>query len=299
MSHRYGTMSPKLVDEFLDGLDQRAYPYDIAHVRWSGHGDNAVPDPSICEFIRDWNAKYAWPKFIISGTGQAFRALEERYGSKLPVVRGDWTPYWEDGAGSSALQTALNRDSSDRLAQAETLLAMTQPASYPAAAFESAWNKVLLYSEHTWGAWCSVSGPERKETREQWDIKKSYADQAAAESRALMSRAIAAASAPAASTPPAAATVDVFNTLSWPRTELVRLSAEQSAAGDRVTDDQGKPAASQRLRTGELVFLARNMPPLAARRFTVSAGTPPIEAAAQANGLVLDNGLIDLQCAVG
>lgn len=138
LSHRYGKMSPQLVDDFCDGLEKRGYPYDIAYVRWSGHGDNAVPDPSISEFVKEWNGKYTWPHFIISGTSQAFRALEERYGSQLPKVRGDWTPYWEDGAGSSALETALNRQSSDRLAQAETLFAMFPPAQYPAAAFEEA-----------------------------------------------------------------------------------------------------------------------------------------------------------------
>ena len=62
MSHRYGKMSPQLVEDFSDGLEKRGYPYDIAYVRWSGHGDNAVPDPAICEFVRDWNAKYAWPR---------------------------------------------------------------------------------------------------------------------------------------------------------------------------------------------------------------------------------------------
>ena len=37
------------------------YPYDIAYVRWSGHGDNASPDPAICEFVKQWNAEHAWP----------------------------------------------------------------------------------------------------------------------------------------------------------------------------------------------------------------------------------------------
>jgi hypothetical protein len=63
--------------------------------------------------------------------------------------------------------------------------------------------------------------------------------------------------------------VDVFNTLSWPRTELVTLSQELSTAGDRVIDDQGKAVPSQRLASGELAFLAREVPPFAARRYTV------------------------------
>ena len=43
-----------------------------------------------------------------------------------------------------------------------------------ASVYPFAWN-VLLYSEHTWGAWWSIGEPARKETREQWAIKQSYA----------------------------------------------------------------------------------------------------------------------------
>ena len=53
----------------------------------------------------------------------------------------------------------MNRASSERLAQAETLWAMLDPRRYPAAKFEQAWTNVLLYSEHTWGAYCSISQP--------------------------------------------------------------------------------------------------------------------------------------------
>jgi hypothetical protein len=34
------------------------------------------------------------------------------------------------------------------------LWALQNPATYPAADFETAYRHVLLYSEHTWGAWC-------------------------------------------------------------------------------------------------------------------------------------------------
>jgi len=292
MSHKYGKMSPELVGDLYDGLEKRGYPFDIAYVRWSGHGDNAVPDPVICEFVRDWNAKYTWPHFIICGTSEAFRAFEQRYGGQLPSVRGDWTPYWEDGAGSSALETALNRASSDRLTQAEALFAMLKPSGYAAAAFEDAWNKVLLYSEHTWGADVSVTQPESQKTREQWEIKRGYAEAADRQSRELLSAALGTAGTDS-STPVGA--VDVFNTVSWPRTELVMLSKGLSTAGDRVIDDGGKAVPSQRLASGELVFLAREVPPFAARRYTVTAGLPQVEGRAVAQGAILDNGVIRLR----
>jgi hypothetical protein len=298
MSHRYGKLSLQLVEDFCDGLAKRQYPYDVAHVRWSGHGDNAVPDPAICDFVRDWNARYASPRFIISSTSDAFRALESRYGPQLPRVRGDWTPYWEDGAGSSALETALNRASADRVAQAETVFALRQPRAFPPADFTDAWNNVLLYSEHTWGAWCSVSAPERKETVEQWEIKRSYAGQADRQSRALIERALAAPSTPASSTAvPVTNAFDVVNTLSWSRSGLVTVPPDFAAAGDRIADDAGQPVPSQRLRSDALVFLARDLPPLATRRYTVSAGAAHVDAGspARAAGATLENGLVRIR----
>ncbi len=288
LSHVIGKLSTEFVADYQEKLSATGYPYDITHLRWSGHGDNAVPDPSICEFIKDWNTEYVWPKFIISSTSQAFRAFEERYGEKLPEVRGDWTPYWEDGAGSSALETGLNRASADRLTQAEALWACATRRSYPPARFEEAWRNVLLYSEHTWGAYCSISEPENPLTRDQWAIKQSYALQAEKQSRALLDDAL---KAPNGS----GAEFDVINTTSWPRTELVLLPKAKSATGDRVTDDRGEPVPSQRLADGALAFLARDVPPFAARRYTLSQGTSPALEGATAQGATLDNGRVHVR----
>lgn len=297
MSHIYRTLSPTLVNEYQVQLEKTGYPYDIAHMRWSGHGDNAEPDPAICEFIKDWNTRYAWPRFVISGTGEAFRAFEKRYGDRLPEVRGDWTPYWEDGAGSSALETAMNRASSDRVVQAEALYAMRAPARYPAADFTDAWNKVLLYSEHTWGAWCSVSDPEAPATREQWEIKQSYALDADRRSRALL-EGIAPAMSPDAA-PVAALTV--FNTTSWPRTEVATVAAGISLAGRRVLDERGRGLPAQRLADGSLAFLASAVPPFAGAAYRLAdspaAGVPnpaDVELAApvRVGADTIENGLV-------
>ena len=286
-SHIIRTLSLEFLEQYQTHLDESGYPYEIAYLRWAGHGDNAVPDPSICDFARDWNAKYEWPRLTISGATEAFRALEDRYGDQLPTVRGDWTPYWEDGAGSSAAETAMNRASSDRLAQAEALWAMQSPATYPATDFANAWRNVLLYSEHTWGAWCSVSEPTRRETREQWQIKRSYALAADRQSRQLLSRALAVRQQGGQD-----GAIDVFNTTSWPRTDLVVLPKHLCEGRDRVLDDQGEPLPSQRLRSGELAFLARDVPALAARRYTLQEGTPHIEGNLTVDDATLDNGLV-------
>ncbi|MBU6400021.1 MAG: hypothetical protein KGS61_06865, partial [Verrucomicrobia bacterium] len=281
LSHRYGRLSPRLIDDFFAHLDQHDYPYDLAYFRWSGHGDNAVPDPAICDYVRDWNTQYVWPHFIIASTSRAFHEFDQRYGRQLPVVRGDWTPYWEDGAGSSARETALNRANADRLSQAESVFAMFDPQSYPAPAFDAAWKDVLLYSEHTWGAWCSISQPDNPLTLDQWAIKRGYVENADRQSRKLLADALSRGSSQTIAAHSQA--VDIWNTLSWPRTDLVSLNPELSGAGDRVVDDHGQPVPSQRLTSGQLAFLARDVPPFAARRYTVAAGTPWVETRATAD----------------
>ena len=306
LSHLEEKMTPKFVEAYVAHLEKTGYPYELAHLRWSGSGDNAPPDASICDFVKDWNAQNIWPRFVIASTREAFRTFERRYGQKLPRVSGDWTPYWEDGAGSSALETAMNRNSSDRLTQAEALFALFHPRGYPVAAFEEAWRQVLLFSEHSWGAMGSVTDPEAPMTRDQWRIKRSYALEADRRSRDLLASVLehrGGKNQPSDSNRPhvlknfekGREEVDVFNTTSWPRTELVFLPREIFASGDRVTDDRGRPVPSQRLTNGELAFVARAVPSFGGRRYRVSAGFPFREGKVTAEGTVLDNGILRLR----
>src|SRR5208337_1833931 len=111
-------------------LEEGNYPYDIVQLRWT-KGDNGPPDETVMDLVRQWNAKYAYPRLIIATTSEAFHAFEKRYGDKLPTYRGDLTPYWEDGAASGARETAINRHSADRLLQAETIWATQGLGAFP------------------------------------------------------------------------------------------------------------------------------------------------------------------------
>ncbi|MBE3069777.1 MAG: hypothetical protein IMZ66_06030, partial [Planctomycetes bacterium] len=266
----------------LQRMEADGYPYDLVQLRHC-MGDNAGPGVDLAEFAKDWNARYAYPKVVIATTADMMRDLEKRYGDRLPEVRGDFTPYWEDGAGSSARETALNRDAAERLSQAEALFAMRRPAAYPDEAFYQAWRNVILYDEHTWGAHCSISEPDNPFTTSQWAIKQKFALDADTQSRELLAASLAGGGAAAGKA------VDIFNTCAWTRTDLVVLPKDlaPAGAGDAVKDADGRPVPSQRLSTGELALLARDVPPLAAKRFTIEAGPAPAAGAARADGATL------------
>ncbi|MFO7618023.1 MAG: glycoside hydrolase family 38 C-terminal domain-containing protein, partial [Bacteroidales bacterium] len=303
MSHIIKALTPGWVGDYANQLDAMGYPYDIAHIRWSGHGDNAAPDTSICGFVRDWNSRYSWPRFIISTTGEAFRAFEEKYGDQLPAVRGDWTPYWEDGAGSSALETALNRNSADRLTQAQMVWALTEPGTFPTEEFEEAWKKVLLYSEHTWGAWCSITDPENPMTVEQWAIKKSYADEAASLADELMTEALNQKPAPNAissrrnktAQKGEKVTFEVINSLNWKRGGVIQMSSQESSKGDQVVDQSGRVLRSQRLSTGEMAIECPEIEPFGQFRFSVENGKASAGGSVTVTKNIIRNNLIECE----
>ena len=272
-----GAALTRFIPGYLAELETNSYPYDITYLRWNVHGDNGSPDEHLSDVVRDWNERYVYPHLVISTTAAAFRRFEYSYGNRLPVFRGDFTPYWEDGAGSSARETALNRASAERLVQAETLWAIRNPGPFPAADFQKTWRDILLYSEHTWGAHNSISQPDLPFVRDQWQIKQSFATGADQASRELLHRA-----ADPGSSADSSGALDVYNTSSWPRTDLVSVPAGVEAAGDRVVNQAGRPVPSQRLRTGELVFLAARVPPFGASRFRVLSGLSPVRGGARA-----------------
>ncbi len=261
----------------LDELEQKEFPYDVVMLRYSIEGDNGRPNRVLSDVAKEWNERYVYPKLIVARNSQAMAELERRYGDQLPVVRGDYTPYWEDGCASTSRATAINRQSAERIVQAQTLWALLRPGVFPAPRFDAAWTDLIMYDEHTWGAYCSISRPDDPFTVRQDEYKQNYARRGARATNALL------AEASRDGRPDAGNCIDVFNTASWTRSGVVVLSAEQSRSGSVVKDEQGRTVASQRLADARLAFRAEDVPPLGAKRFFLADGEPKSAGAAHAD----------------
>lgn len=248
--------------EYLQNCDH--FPYSITSMH-ACSGDQMPPMPELAEVVKRWNEKYAYPRIIISTTSKMFHAFEDRYGDQLPEITGDYTGYWEDGVASSARETGLSRMAAEKLVQAETLYAMESPDKYDDEAFQKAWQNVLMYSEHSWGAFISITNPEASLTKSLWNTKKGFAENADKAASEFISDAIS-------SSDTKKNTIEVYNTLSWDRSDIVYLSPELSEIGDKVLDAEGGTVISQRLSTGQLAILAENVPAFGTKRFTISSG---------------------------
>jgi len=273
----------------LRKLDESSYPYDMVQLPYT-LGDNGGPDPTLANFVRHWNERYVTPRLIIATHEQMFREFEDRYGATLPVVQGDFTPYWEDGAVSTAYETALNRATADRLSQGETLWSMLAPAAYPASEYEAAWRNVAFFDEHTWGAHNSTEEPDLPFVKRQWETKREFALNADRQSREELEKVLHAPS----KKEPSHKAIQVYNTNSWPRTDVVFLSPEESSAGDRVIGPSGKLLRSQRLSTGELAVLVDNIPPFSSAELVLTPGNAGRGDSAKVTGNTLHNDFLSL-----
>ncbi|MFN8581734.1 MAG: hypothetical protein U0163_12250 [Gemmatimonadaceae bacterium] len=146
--------------------------------------------------------------------------FERRYGADIPRLRGDFTGYWEDGAASSARELGIALASGERLAQAEQIAAVRR-VQLPAGALHDAWQKVILFTEHTWGADRSVSDPDLPDVQAQWRWKQRLAIDADSVSASVLQHAVR-----GLSTGPT--DIVVVNSTSYRRSEVVALPPENS-----------------------------------------------------------------------
>jgi alpha-mannosidase len=275
--------------KYLDELDAKNYPYDIVQLRYT-IGDNSVPDSTLAGFVKQWNETHTTPQFKIATTAELFKDFEKKYGAQIPTYKGDFTPYWEDGAGSSSKETALNRKTAEKLNQLEVLYSLNGDKDFPFNEFDEAWKNVLLYSEHTWGAWNSISDPENEMVKKEWAIKKSFAVKADSITQKLSDDI----TNEKISSSETVEYVTVWNTNSWTRSDVITIPSSVKLAGDYLVDDNGKHIETQKLLNGELVFIAKEIPSLSSRQFRFTKRNPGAIEYKDQSGNVLSESITSL-----
>ena len=276
--------------DFIDHyLVARDYPYDIAQIRYEIGGDNGHPDPNLASQVRQWNEKHASPKIILSTNSRLYSEFSARYGKQLPVLSGDLTPYWEDGAASTSADLAINRRAKETLDQGLRLGTMLAPDADLRGDADRAWYNAVMYDEHTWGAHCSISQPFSEFTISQEKYKQAFAWQARELARGVVERAVA------AHTAQDATSIDIYNTASWDRAGPVLLSADQSEAGLRLVDAAGQPLPTQWLAMHELAVLAPTIPAFGAKRFELRAGDTEATGDVEVSGYALENSRLRIE----
>ncbi len=162
---------------YMNDLAAKGYPYDMVQWRYNIVSDNGPVDSTLSDFVREWNEKYASPRLIIANAGTMMQEFETKYGKSIPTWSGDFTPYWEDGAYSTAAEEGSVRMLSARLSNLIDAAKILDKPIDPHLLYRAK-RSIVMWHEHTWGAWCSISDPDAHFTIDQWRVKKAFADSA-------------------------------------------------------------------------------------------------------------------------
>jgi hypothetical protein len=250
--------------EYLNTLEVKEFPYNFSYLRYTVNGDNGPPDTDMPDIIRKWNEQYEYPKFHIGTTEELFTRFEQKYGDKLPVFKGDFTPYWEDGAASTAAELSMNRYNAEQLNQLEVLWSITTPKDYPSESFYHAWRNVTLFSEHTWGASASGPDPDSEFTRALWKQKQAFAIRADS-----ITKQITQAFNTAINANEHGQYIQVFNTNLWPRTDVVTFSTLQNLSSKKIVDENNLETSLQKTDENTWMFIATEVQPLSSKVYHI------------------------------
>ena len=253
------------------------WPYDIALLYGADWQDNALLKESLVKNVEEFGRRFMWPRIVTGRAEDFFREVERRYGTKVPVRRGDTGLYWEDGAASTAAELAAFR-SAQLAARAVEILALwdgriespdddvVERRRERVEARTAMWRELLLFGEHTWGAAESVDAPASRQTVAQWEYKKRFIDAAAAGSRDLINEGLLRLGRASRSGRGRL----VFNAGSWERTDVARVAG---GAGKALAYE-GRELASVDLDDGDALVVFREVPPLGYVALTESDRTP-------------------------
>ena len=268
--------------------------------------ENTPLSPAQVALPQRWAAQYAWPRMVFTTFKDAMASLEEQFHGDLPVYRGDFGPYWEDGFASDARHTALHRRNQQRIMTAEemsTLPALLNPNLRPdTSTLCGAWHNMLLFDEHTWTAAGASAAPEADQNRIQLHQKllepvvaQNNIAQTIERSWAQLESMLS----------PQQDSIAVFNSLNWARSGWVDVDLP---AGQMLVDPAtGSPAEQVILRreagtllpgfggpTDRVRFRAAGVPALGYKVFPIASATghaafvPHVDSAAE-RSLVLEN----------
>src|SRR6185312_3796572 len=217
----------------------------------------------------------AYPKLTYSTFPDFFHYIEAHYANDLSSFQGDGGGYWEDGIGSDAFYEQEDRENQHRALSAEVLSTLTHSVDSnlnpPAGLFADIWQNIVLFSEHTWASYNSISQPDHDETVKQLRVKDDRADRAALEIDDVMNRSL---SQLADQIHVPANTLVVFNSLNWKRDLVVETDLFEHPALVDLSTNQSVPLQVLYEKEGFLHvrFLAKDLPAVGYKCFSIVYG---------------------------
>lgn len=147
--------------ERLMALQKAGYPFERVMYSYTNQWryDNDPPFPALADFVQAWNRLGLKPELRFTTPSVALASLEKEAGARLPVVQGEWTDWWANGAASGPREVAATRAAKRLLAAASSPVWGAETAGFLRKS-EEILKSLCLFDEHTWGSSNSVALPD-------------------------------------------------------------------------------------------------------------------------------------------
>ena len=264
--------------------------------------ENTPLAPEQSEIVSIFGHEYAWPKLEFSTVRSAMQQIEREWKGNIPVFRGDFGPYWEDGYGSDAAHTAIHRENQHRITTAEIMGSAVSSIDTrirpDKAMLDDAWHNELLYDEHTWTYVSATTQPEHHQSEDQIALKGARVVRARDDINESIQRGWAQLEALVRTKDNSVA---VFNSLNWTRSGIVETDLPDGCA---LFDSDGTAVPVEILWKGKSIplpgfgpgnvrvrFLAEAVPALGYKLYAIKAIQKQPTAPAEIHGNILENEL--------
>lgn len=157
------TYAKKWIDDYLESVLKQGYEYDFIPMFAKGLlVDNAPPNPHIMEAINRFNELFSDSIEIeMIGINDFFDKVEEM-NLDIPTYSGDWNDWWSDGYMSSPKAVSLYREAQRNY---HKILSLKKSGfMFDETKVDDLEYNLIVFSEHTWGYFTSVSEPWNKMT---------------------------------------------------------------------------------------------------------------------------------------
>lgn len=223
---------------FLQAYGRPEYTAD-ATILFGSQLENTALNVEQADLAHNWAALYAYPRLEYSSFADAMSRIESGFQGNIPVFRGDFGPYWEDGFASGSLYTAAHRQNQQRILTAEkfgTATSVLDPMVRPnEMLLDSAWKNSLLFDEHTWTFVGATTQPDNLQTTGQLNLKGAETTAASEAITRSIHRSWAQLEYLLG---PKEASIVVFNSVNWTRSGVVEADIAEGSALFDVTNDR-------------------------------------------------------------
>lgn len=158
------------ITEYVQRLEEDGYNQDFLVLTATNPPlfDNNCPDFLLSDLINAYNQEGYEYKVRFVTPEMLYRKIRTSWQGEISTHKGDWTDYWNFGAGSTARETALSKQT--RLVLNKSQFMETVNGSL-GRHYEEVKEEAHLYNnlfnEHTWGASESITDPDCMDTYSQ------------------------------------------------------------------------------------------------------------------------------------